>query len=103
MVVTWVWEIRSGPKRGRLVERGTYPARPWACHREIADEQMALWLRRQERQMQRRWPRAQPSQVLAKIARGRVCVAWREDDPETVGESRGDDWVVTAARARRSE
>lgn len=95
--VVWVWEIRSGPKQGRLIERGTYPARPWACPRGIADEQMALWLRRQEPCAQRRWPRAQPSQVLAKIARGRVCRVWRKDDPATVGVSKGDDWIQAAA------
>jgi hypothetical protein len=97
MVAVWHYEIRSAKER--ILAKGVYPARPWACPRVIADEQLAIYLGRQAAPVQRRWPTSQPSVVWARVARGVVCTAWRGDDPEVVGESRGDDWISTAAPA----
>lgn len=85
MTAVWHWEIRSG--KGRILSKGVQYARPYASPKDIADEAMAL-------QVYDVWPRMH-------LLRGMVCVAWREDDPDTVGESRGDDWIQTAAAASK--
>lgn len=95
MAATWMYEIRSA--KGRILSGGTYPARPWASARDIADEQLAIYLGHCATPVQQRWPTSQPSVVWARVARGVVCKAWRQDDPDTVGESRGDDWIQAAA------
>lgn len=95
MVAVWYYEIRSAKER--ILAKGTYPARTWASARDIADEQLAIYLGHRAAPVQRRWPTSQPSVVWARVARGVVCTAWREDDPGTVGVSRGDDWIQAAA------
>lgn len=81
MAVTWLWEIRSA--KGRILDKGILHARPYASPKDIADEAMAL--------------RAYDVHPRMHLLRGQICVAWREDDPETIGESRGDDWISAAA------
>jgi hypothetical protein len=81
--VVWLWEIRSA--KGRILCKGVHLARPYASPKDIADEAMAL-------QVYDVWPRMH-------LLRGQVCVAWREDDPDTVGESHGDDWITEASNA----
>jgi hypothetical protein len=80
VTVTWHWEIRSA--KGRILCKGIHQARPYASPKDIADEAMALAVYDVMPRMH--------------LLRGQVCVAWREDDPETVGESRGDDWIQAA-------
>lgn len=78
--VTWVWEICR--KSGTVKDHGSFAGWRYARPADIADEQMAL--------------------LVADLApryhllRGLVCQAWRVDDPEDVGVSRGDDWFATA-------
>jgi hypothetical protein len=81
MATVWIWEIRSA--KGQILSKGVQYARPYASPKDIADEAMALLVYDVMPRMH--------------LLRGRVCVAWREDDPGTVGESRGDDWIQTAA------
>jgi hypothetical protein len=96
MVATWIWEIRSS--KGRILAKGTYPARPTACPGDIALEQLAIYVGREAApNVQRRWPTSPPSLILARVARGLVCEAWRQDDPDVRGEASGNDWTTTAA------
>jgi hypothetical protein len=96
MVAAWHWEIRSS--KGRIVAKGTYPARLYACPGDIALEQLAIYVGREAApRVQRRWPTSQPSLILARVARGLVCEAWRGDDPDVRGEASGNDWIATAA------
>ncbi|MCW6003837.1 hypothetical protein K1W54_04470 [Micromonospora sp. CPCC 205371] len=67
------------------MDKGVLRARPYASPKDIADETMAL--------------RAYDVHPRMHLLRGLVCMAWREDDPGMVGESRGDDWISAAASA----
>lgn len=80
----WMWEIKH--RSGRIKDKGSFVGWIGSQAGAIADEQMALLVRDVA-------PRYH-------LLRGLVCRAWREDDPDGGGESRGDDWYATHQRGQ---